>query len=264
MAEAPIEMWEMQLAFAIGLLGVYAGWRGTIARMTGFYDLSGAFKTLLFGLVSGVLIASLIDSLILAPIRLESVNILEVSIIALVIGMAESAFTLFLLGRPRTVGLRASAPYGWTLGLGFGAMRSAHLNVRLFDPEVWVGTTGFEPFNIALACVLTLTTCIGHASVASWQGSKIIQHERARTFFTSSIVRTVLIVITVLTIFEPFVIFLILPMVAWSWVPAHSTWLPSGMTPAAAQAYRRTIRSSDRHERAAAERIRGEKVIQDD
>ena len=50
--------------------------------------------------------------------------------------MAESAFTLFLLGRPRTVGLRASAPYGWTLGLGFGAMRSAHLNVRLFDPEV--------------------------------------------------------------------------------------------------------------------------------
>jgi len=60
------------------------------------------------------------------------------------------------------------------------------------------------------------------------------------------------------------VILLVLPMVAWSWVPAHSTWLPSGMTPAAAQAYRRTIRSSDRHERAAAERIRGEKVIQDD
>ena len=30
MAEAPIEMWEMQLALAIGLMGVYAGWRGTI------------------------------------------------------------------------------------------------------------------------------------------------------------------------------------------------------------------------------------------
>jgi len=40
MAEAPIDMWEMQLAFAIGLLGIYAGWRGTIAKMTGFYDLS--------------------------------------------------------------------------------------------------------------------------------------------------------------------------------------------------------------------------------
>lgn len=264
MAEPPIEMWEMQLAFAIGLLGIYAGWRGTIAKMTGFYDLSGAFKTLLFGLVAGVLIAFFIDSLILDPIRLATVNIIEVSVIALVIGMAESAFVLFLLGRPRTVGLRASAPYGWTLGLGFGAMRSAHLNVRLFDPIVWDGTTGFEPFNIAIAFVLTLTTCIGHASVASWQGSKIIQQKRGRTFFTSAIARAVLIVSTVLTVFEPFVIFLVLPMVAWSWIPAHSTWLPSGMTPAAAQAYRRTLRSSGRHERAAAHRIRGEQVIEED
>tara|TARA_B000000441_G_C21741639_1_gene354305 strand:- start:1084 stop:1878 length:795 start_codon:yes stop_codon:yes gene_type:complete len=264
MAEPPIEMWEMQLAFAIGLLGVYAGWRGTIARMTGFYDLSGAFKSLLFGLVAGVLIASLIDSLILEPIRLESVNIISVSIIALFIGMAESAFALFLLGRPRTVGLRASAPYGWTLGLGFGAMRSAHLNVRLFDPNVWQGTTGFEAINIVFACIVTLTICIGHASIASWQGSKIIQHERARTFFTSSIARTALIVTTVLSIFNPFIIFLIIQMVIWSWFPAHSTWLPSGMTPAAAQAYRRTLRSSGRHELAAAERIRGKRVINEE
>ncbi|MEC7682132.1 MAG: hypothetical protein VYA23_05345, partial [Candidatus Thermoplasmatota archaeon] len=64
-------------------------------------------------------------------------------------------------------------------------------------------------------------------------------------------------------IFEPLVIFLVLPMVAWSWVPAHSKWLPSGMTPAAAQAYRRTIRSSGRHERAAAERIRGETIVEE-
>ena len=44
------------------IVGIYAGWRGTIAKMTGFYDLSGAFKTLLFGLVAGVLIAFFIDS----------------------------------------------------------------------------------------------------------------------------------------------------------------------------------------------------------
>ena len=53
-------------------------------------------------------------------------------------------------------------------------------------------------------------------------------------------------------------------MVIWSWFPAHSTWLPSGMTPAAAQAYRRTLRSSGRHERAAAERIRGKRVINEE
>ena len=64
MAEAPIEMWEMQVAFAIGLLGIYAGWRGSIAKMTGFYDISGAVKTLLFGLIAGVIAASLIDLMI--------------------------------------------------------------------------------------------------------------------------------------------------------------------------------------------------------
>ena len=37
-----VELWQTQLAFAIGILGVYAGWRGTISRMTGFYDLAGA------------------------------------------------------------------------------------------------------------------------------------------------------------------------------------------------------------------------------
>ena len=75
MAEAPIDMWEMQLAFAIGLLGIYAGWRGTIAKMTGFYDLSGAVKTLLFGILAGVLAASAIDNMILVNIRSSSQNI---------------------------------------------------------------------------------------------------------------------------------------------------------------------------------------------
>ena len=61
MAVAPLPMVQMQLAFAIGLIGIYVGWRGTIARMTGFYDLSGAVKTLMFGLVAGVFAASAID-----------------------------------------------------------------------------------------------------------------------------------------------------------------------------------------------------------
>lgn len=264
MAQAPIDLWEMQLAFAIGLLGIYVGWRGTIARMTGFYDLSGAVKTLLFGLVAGVLAASAIDALILANIREASVNILSVSVIALIIAMAESAFALFLLGRPRTVGLRASSPYGWTLGLGYGAMRAAHLNVRLFDPEVWPGVTGFDPLNIAIACTLTLTACIGHASIAAWQGSRIIEHERARTFFTSALARAILIISTVLTVFNPFMLALVAPAVIWSWLPAHDRWLPSGMTPAAAQAYRRTLRGTQRHERAAAERVRGERVLEEE
>jgi uncharacterized membrane protein len=143
-------------------------------------------------------------------------------------------------------------------------MRSAHLNVRLFDPNVWEGTTGFDPLNIILACAITLTACIGHASIASWQGSRIIEHERARTFFTSALVRALLILGTVLAVFNPFILALIAPAVIWSWFPAHSHWLLSGMTPAAAQAYRRTLRSSPRHERAVVERVRGERVFEED
>ena len=259
MAEAPIEMWEMQVAFAIGLLGVYAGWRGSIAKMTGFYDLSGAVKTLLFGLIAGVIAAAMIDLMILRNIREASLNILGIGAIAIVIGMAETSFALFILGRPKTVGLRASAPYGWTFGLGFGAMRSAHLNVRLFDPDLWEGA-GFEISNIVFACILTLTICVGHASISSWQGSRIVQHDRARTFITCSLARAIVIVASVLSVFNPLTLAFIAPLVALSWFSAQESWLPSGLTPAAKQAYRRTLRQSEIHKTRAHRRIRGEIV----
>tara|TARA_B100000686_G_scaffold354562_1_gene465465 strand:- start:1571 stop:2362 length:792 start_codon:yes stop_codon:yes gene_type:complete len=259
MAEAPIEMWEMQVAFAIGLLGIYAGWRGSIAKMTGFYDISGAVKTLLFGLIAGVIAASLIDLMILRNIRDASLNILGIGTIAIVIAMAETSFALFLLGRPKTLGLRASAPYGWTFGLGFGSMRSAHLNVRLFDPELWEGT-GFEPSNIGIAFILTLTICVGHASISSWQGSRIVMHDRARTFITSTLARAILIVTSVLAVFNPMVLAFVVPLVVFSWFPAQESWLPSGLTPAAKQAYRRTLRQSDLHKSRAHRRIRGDIV----
>ena len=257
MADAPIDMWEMQLAFAIGLLGIYAGWRGTIAKMTGFYDLSGAVKTLLFGILAGVLAASAIDNMILVNIRSSSQNILALSAVAIVIALAESSFALLVLGRSRTVGLRASAPYGWTLGLGFGAMRSSHLNVRLFDDSTWGGVTGFEFQNILLAFIITITTCIGHASIATWQGSKIVENVRIRTLPTSTVLRATLMMASVMAIFYPPTIALILPIVVWSWFPAHESWLPSGLTPAAKQAFRRTIRQSENIKSMSESRIRG-------
>ena len=264
MAEAPIEMWEMQLAFAIGLLGIYAGWRGTIAKMTGFYDLSGAVRTLLFGLVAGVIAASVIDLMVLRSVRDGTANILSVSLIAMIIAMAESAFALFILGRPNTVGLRASPPYGWTLGLGFGAMRSAHLNVRLFDPEVWQGTTGFGIANVIFGCLLTITICVGHASISAWQGYRILEKDRLRAYLKSAILRAILVLVTVLSVFEPLTMLLIAPMVFISWFPAQELWLPSGMTPAAKQAYRRTLRQSDVHQSRADSRIRGKPLESDE
>ena len=65
-------MLQMQAALAISILGIYIGWRGVIAKMTGFYDLTGAVKYLLFGIVSGVLLALAVDQIILLTILEES------------------------------------------------------------------------------------------------------------------------------------------------------------------------------------------------
>ena len=181
----------------------------------------------------------------------------------MIIAMAESAFALFILGRPNTVGLRASPPYGWTLGLGFGAMRSAHLNVRLFDPEVWQGTTGFGIVNVIFGCLLTITICVGHASASAWQGYRILENDRLRAYLKSALSRAILVIVTVLSVFEPLTLLLIAPMVLISWFPAQESWLPSGMTPAAKQAYRRTLRQSDIHQSRADSRIRG-KLLESD
>jgi len=118
-----VELWQTQVAFAIGLLGVYIGWRGVISKMTGFYDVAGAVKYLLYGLVSGMLLAMAVDRIILPAVILSSLNIISVSLVALLIGAAEAAFVMFLMARPRVVALRGSPPYGWALGLGIGSMQ---------------------------------------------------------------------------------------------------------------------------------------------
>ena len=141
--------------------------------------------------------------------------------------------------------------------MGFGAMRSSHLNVRLFDDSTWGGITGFEFQNILLAFIITITTCIGHASIATWQGSKIVENVRIRTLPGSTMLRATLIMASVMAIFYPPTIALILPIVVWSWFPAHELWLPSGLTPAAKQAFRRTIRQSENIKSMSESRIRG-------
>ena len=129
-------LWQTQAAFAIGLLGVFIGWRGSMAKMTGFFDLAGSVRYLLYGIVSGMILASAVDRLILAGIVESSLNIASASVLALLIALAEAALVMFLLGRPRNVALRASPPFGWTLGLGIGAMQASVIAWRLFGDEL--------------------------------------------------------------------------------------------------------------------------------
>jgi hypothetical protein len=252
----------MQLAFAIGLIGIYAGWRGVIARMTGFYDLAGAVKYLLYGIVSGMVFAVAIDEMILQFGVIEGkLNIIEVSALALLIGASQSALVMFLVGRPRVVNLRASPPYGWTLGLGFGSMFTSVLLVRLFDPNLVSDFSGFSEVSILMAVGISAVACIGHAMISAYQGSSVLQNKRLKSFYVSSFARAGMTVTLVLSLFTPFIIMFIAPILLYYWPTAQKVWLPMGMTPAAAQAYRRTIRQSDRMRQAADDRIRGEVVF---
>tara|TARA_B100000965_G_scaffold50592_1_gene37517 strand:- start:159123 stop:159908 length:786 start_codon:yes stop_codon:yes gene_type:complete len=253
-------MWQTQAAFAIGIIGVFIGWRGSIAKMTGFFDLSGSVKYLLYGIVSGMLLASAADTLILSGIITGQVNIITASSYALLIAICESAFVLFLLGRPRNVALRASPPFGWTLGLGIGAMQSSVLAFRLFDEELNSSFSGFSMYSVSICLLISVTACTGHAVLSAYQGAMILEPRRLGPFFLTSILRAALLISLILSIYTPLILVAPLTAIVAAWAPSQERWLPSGLTPAARQAYRRTTRQSDRHRIASSSRTRGSMI----
>ncbi len=265
---ATIPMLHMQAAFAISILGIYIGWRGVIAKMTGFYDLTGAVKYLLFGIVSGVLLALAVDQLILLTILDESttsgiaVPLGTLFTLSLLISILESSFTLFLLGRPSVLPIRASPPFGWALGLGIGSMQSAYLIVRLFDPELsqLSSIAGFNVLSVFLALIISILSSIGHALPSSWQGYRLLEGERIRPIVYSSFARSLVCLTLVLSLFNPLFVLLVAPFAVLFWFSAQERWLPSGLTPAARQAYRRTIRQAGINRDRAEVRIRGQAV----
>ena len=265
MAVAEIPLVQMQLAFAIGLLGVYIGWRGIIAKMTGFYDMAGAFKYLLFGIVSGMVFAVASDEMILQFGVIDSqLNIFTAFFVSLLIGASESALVLFLLGRPKIVALRASTPYGWTLGLGMGAMFTSVLIVRLFDPQLTSDFSGFSIISILISLSLAVIACIGNAEISTFQGVGVLNSRRFKTFYLSAIARGILILGLVLTLWYPLIILFLAPVLFYFWPIAQNKWLLLGMTPAASQAFRRTVRQDQKIRIAAENRIRGKKIIEEE
>ena len=261
-AVTQIPLLQMQIAFAIGLLGVYIGWRGIIAKMTGFYDMAGAFKYLLFGIVTGMIFAVASDEMILQFAVIEArINIIYAFIVSLIIGTSESALVMFLLGRPKIVNLRASTPYGWTLGLGMGAMFTSVLIVRLFDP-ILPGSdfSGFGIVSITIALSLAVIACLGNALISTYQGVGILTSTRFKTFYVSTICRGVLILGSIFILWYPLIIIFFSTIIFYYWPIAQTKWLPLGMTPAASKAFRRTIRQDKKIRIAANNRVRGERV----
>ena len=265
MAVAEIPLVQMQLAFAIGLLGVYIGWRGIIAKMTGFYDMAGAFKYLLFGIVSGMVFAVASDEMILKFGVIDSqLNIFTAFFVSLLIGASESALVLFLLGRPKIVALRASTPYGWALGLGMGAMFTSVLIVRLFDPKLTSDFSGFSIISILISLSLAVIACVGNAEISTFQGVGVLNSRRFKTFYLSAIARGILILGLVLTLWYPLIVLFLAPVLFYFWPIAQNKWLLLGMTPAASQAFRRTVRQDQKIRIAAENRIRGKKIFEEE
>jgi len=261
-AVTQIPLVQMQIAFAIGLLGVYIGWRGIIAKMTGFYDMAGAFKYLLFGIVSGMVFAVASDEMILQFAVIEAkLNIIYAFIVCLIIGASESALVMFLLGRPKVISLRASTPYGWTLGLGMGAMFTSVLIVRLFDPALpGSDFSGFDIIAIVIALSLAVIACLGNALVSTYQGVGVLTSTRLKTFYVSTFSRGVLILGCIFILWQPLIIIFFSTLIFYYWPTAQKEWLPLGMTPAASQAFRRTMRQDEKIRLAADHRVRGERV----
>ena len=265
MAVAGIPLVQMQFAFAIGLLGVYIGWRGIIAKMTGFYDMAGAFKYLLFGIVSGMVFAVASDEMILQFGVIDTqLNIFTAFFVSLLIGASESALVLFLLGRPKIVALRSSTPYGWTLGLGMGAMFTSVLIVRLFDPQLSSDFSGFNIISIIISFLLAIIACVGNAEISTFQGVGVLNSQRFKTFYLSTIARGVLILGLILALWYPMIILFLAPILFYFWPIAQNKWLILGMTPAASQAFRRTVRQDQKIRIAAENRIRGIRIIEEE
>ena len=259
------EIWGTQLSFAIGLLGVYLGWKGVISRMTGFFDMAGAVKYLLYGIVSGMILAISIDSILLSGINQSSLNIFYAISISLLIALTESTFVLFLLSRKRLIELRGSPPFGWSLGLGIGSMQASLLIYRLFvDTNLSSQYSGVGLTTIVIAFFISISSGLGQALISSWQGSMILDQLRFRPLIFSSIFRSILILSLTLSIFVPFLILVNIPAIMYFWPYAQEKWLISGMTPAAKQAYRRTLRQSSTHKEKAASREKGEILVTDE
>ena len=259
MAIEAVPLYQQQIAFAIGLLGIYAGWRGIISKMTGFFDIAGASKNLLYGIVVGMLFAVAIDNYILFGIVNSTVNFYTLISFAMLISISESSFVLFILGRPRVVALRESPPNGWALGLGMGSMHSSVLIVRLFDDGLnsISDYSGFSIVSILIALSVSFSSCFGHSLINTWQGTNILDNNRWRPLILSSIIRALLIISLILCLFLPIIMIAIVPIIGLAWTPAQRSWMPSGMTPSAKQAFRRTLRQSKKHKLAANYRVKG-------
>ena len=241
MASPLIDIVEMQVAFAIALLGIYLGWRTGLSHISGFYDLTGAARHLLYGIVVGMLFAVAVDRMVLAEIVINtSWDALAPTM--LLIGASQSMLVLVVTGRPRTVRTCSSMPYGWTFGLGMGSMQAAYIIVRIFDPNTWQGSPGFGIGALVMGAVVSATCALGIASISGWQGTRLLQGHRLVPTIASTVMRAMVIASVTLSIFEPMAILVSAPPAFYYAYNKAPSWAIQTLSPPSVREYRRMIR----------------------
>ena len=241
MASPLINIVEMQIAFAIALLGIYLGWRAGLSHISGFYDLTGAARHLLYGIVIGMIFAVAVDQLVLAEIVINtSWDALAPTM--LLIGASQSMLVLVVTGRPRTVRTCSSMPYGWTFGLGMGAMQAAYIIVRIFDPDTWAESSGFGIGALLMGAVVSATCALAMASISGWQGTRLLQGYRLVPTIISTVMRAMVIASVTLSIFEPMAILISAPPAFYYAFNKAPSWAIETLSPPSKREYRKMIR----------------------
>lgn len=254
-----IPQMQMQLLIALGLLGVYAGWRGGMAKMAGFYDMPNATKHLGWGIVVGSASVYFIDGLFVQEVAyFRAVGVANLSLMFF-LGLLQSLVIHFLLTRKGVRLLRAPPTSGWTLGLGMGAIISSYLMIRMASPG-WPGfASGFTPLMIFVGLWITFTLPVGEAALGAWQGSAITTKKPLTVMWQAGIFRGLLLIVTLIGVTAQPVFLLSLPLAAyWGFTIAEEKWLPAALLPAIKQEYDRTLRMADRRRRERRERARGD------
>jgi hypothetical protein len=257
---------HFQVLTAIGMIGIFVGWRGGMQRMAGFYDMPSATKHLAYGIAIGAFSGWFIDNLFVQRVVATGLVFFDVTVVfMLLLGMAQAVLFHFILTRSGTINARACATSGWTLGLGLGALQAVYLMIRMADP-LWPGfVSGFNPKMLVVGFWLVIHLPALEAMLGSWQGSSIIEKRPWGVLWKAGLLRGLILIIALIGITsQPVLLIVLLPAAVLGFNLSGDRWLPSALLPEIRQEFDRTSRASTRRRRQQEERVRGERVFEEE
>ena len=178
--------------------------------MTGFFDLSGSVN-LLFGIVSGMLLASATDTMILAGIITGASQHSYSRIIRSVDCNSRVSFRPVPTGKAEKRSTQGISSVRMDSGPGNRGDASISPCVQTLM-KTSTPHTRVSMYSILIALLISITACTGHAVLSTYQGAMILEPRRLAPFFSTSILRAGRILSLILSIYTP--VILIAPLTA--------------------------------------------------